>query len=74
MFKSGSYNANTRLTLLTWTATDIFDQLLNATKSNNDRNGSLTSTAVPNGIADFTITAQLVFFKAQELKEMSMGL
>ncbi|MFB0911369.1 MAG: endonuclease, partial [Flavobacterium sp.] len=47
---------------ITWTATDArTDQLLNATRAITIRNGSLTSTAVSNGIADFTITTQLVF-------------
>jgi endonuclease I/chitodextrinase len=46
---------------ITWTATDArTDQTLNA-RAITIKNGSLTSTAVPNGIADLTVTTQLVF-------------
>jgi chitodextrinase len=47
---------------ITWTATDArTDQTLNATRAITIRNGSLTSTAVSNGIADLTVTTQLTF-------------
>ena len=47
---------------ITWTATDArTDQTLNATRAITIRNGSLTSPAVSNGIADLTVTTQLTF-------------
>ncbi|SHG44166.1 Por secretion system C-terminal sorting domain-containing protein [Flavobacterium segetis] len=46
---------------VTWTATDArTDQSLNA-RAITIRNGSLTSSAIPNGIKDLTVTTQLVF-------------
>jgi endonuclease I/chitodextrinase len=46
---------------ITWTATDSrTDQTLNS-RAITIRNGSLTSTAVANGIKDLTVTTQLVF-------------
>jgi hypothetical protein len=52
----------------------MLDQTLNA-RAITIKNGSLTSTAVPNGIVDLTVTTQLVLVEAQELLNlMSMEL
>jgi endonuclease I/chitodextrinase len=46
---------------ITWTATDArTDQILNS-RAITVRNGSLTASAVPNGIKDLTVTTQLTF-------------